>query len=189
MINLLNKQKEFDYKGFRNKTGFYKNKIKQIVGKGDSDDEVWKRRMQAVKHYEENPYKTINSNKSESKESFESKLDRSKSKVVTRRLNKLDREIKKTGSKFDRNKNSKITAVATAGLLIAPVPGTTSMAVIPYTAEKGYKKFKLKQLSKKSFEVNKANLSVRSMKKDIRKREKAIAKKGKTLRKLIGKRR
>lgn len=189
MINPQNKQIEFDYKGFRNKSGFYLNKAKQIVGKGESDDEVWKRRLQAVKHYEENPYKTVDVGKSESKESFKSKLDKTKSKIVTRRANKLDKDIKATGSKFNRNKNSKVTAVATGALLAAPVPGTTSLAVIPYAAEKGYKKYRLSRLAKKSPEVKKSIAKWKSIRKDIKKKEKIQARKGRQLRKLIGKRR
>lgn len=179
----------FDYKGFRNKSGFYLNKAKQIVGKGESDDEVWKRRLQVVKYYEDNPDKTTDIGKSESKESYISKLDKSKSKIVTHRINKLDKEIKATGSKFDRNKTSKVTAVVTGALLAAPIPGTTAMAVVPYMAEKGYKKYKLNKLAKKSPGVKKSISKWKSIRTEIKKKEKAQAKKGKRLRKLIGKRR
>lgn len=115
----------FDYKGFRNKSGYYKNKAKRLIGKGLSKTEVLNRRKKLIEYYKKNPKALSQKGKSESKESFNKKLNSVSSRIVARRHNNLNKAIKSTGSKYKKGSYTSSALKYTAPLAVVPVPGTS----------------------------------------------------------------
>lgn len=157
----------FDYKGFHSKKAYLKNKLKSIIGKGESEKDILIRRKKLIDYYKLNPHKLKEKGKSESKESFEKKLKGQSGSIVSRRSNKVTSEIRKTGSKYTPGQMSKYAGMASAPLALAPIPGTTTAAGVVIAGGSLLDKTKMAWLKHRHKGIKKADESYQNLKKNI----------------------
>lgn len=162
----------FDYKGFRNRSGFYINKVKNLVGKGLDTNEVYRRRQELNEYYKNNPNKLHERNRSESKKSFAKKLSRLKSVSMIKRSNKLNKEIKATGSNYTPGEYSKTALKYTAPVAAIPLPGTTVIPIAAMTGGALVDRAKMIQLEKRNKKIKLANDKLKQLKRKIKNEEK-----------------
>ena len=159
-------QRIFDYRGFNDRGSWLKNKIKSLIGKGDSKEEILKRRKQLIEYYKLHPRKLYQKGTSESKESFNKKLDNTTSKVVSRRVNDLDKAIKSTGSTYTPGSATKTAIKYTAPIALVPIPGTTAVPIAAIGAGSIIDKVKMARLNRYE-RVKSANSKLKELKKEI----------------------
>lgn len=162
----------FDFNGFNNRRSYYKNKGKQLFGKGLNNIQILTRRKQLIEYYKKNPNELKSKDKAESNESLLRKLkDKRSGAIVARKFNKLNSSIRSTGSKYIPGKATKTAIKISTPLLAAPIPGTTAAAAIPITAAAAYDKTKM-SLLRRNEGVKKADDDLKKLKKDIKLDEK-----------------
>ena len=191
-MNLINLTLEFTYKGFKNKKSYYKNKAKNLVGKGVNSTDQWKRRKQLVEYYKKHP-KSIRFKNTRSNKTLNNRLkDKHSGKIVVRRINTTNKAIKSVSPNYYRGKYTNKAKKVGLPLIVIPnpIPGTALAGSAIIGAGAAADKIKVNRLANKSPEVKKALKAEKDLKKSIKIDEKIIdlqyrAKKAKTEHKVL----
>lgn len=151
----------FAYKGYHSKKAYYANKLKRLVGKGDSKQVELTRRKKLIEHNKRNNNQLLTAKLTKSE--LDKKLKSVRSNVVTERHNDLSKSIKATGSKYTPGQYTKKALVVAAPLAFVPIPGTSETAIATGAAA-DY--LKLRSL-RKNKNVDRSYRSLRKLKKEI----------------------
>lgn len=127
LIQVRPLQKSFDYKGFESRGKYYKNAVKNFLGKGKSKQEQLSELEKLNQYYKDHPNAVKNVGKKETAGSIDRKLRSNNKDKINKLSEKFDREIKKTGTKFKPGKIQKVSRAIAIGLQPVPVPLTSTI--------------------------------------------------------------
>lgn len=114
-------EKDFDYRGFRNRGEWLKNKLKNLVMLGEDRDEIEKRKSQLRDYYNKHPEALQEKGNNESEESFRRKLK--EGKIDSELSNAISRRNNEEGYKAERGMKEVGKGIAA----LSPVLGIASM--------------------------------------------------------------